>query len=266
MEKGEALDLGGRTAVVTGGSRGLGQYFGRALARAGADLVVTARDPSRCEAFLEEIRGLGRRALALPLDVRERDSVEAFGDAAAGACERIDILVNNAGCNVRKPALEVTWEDWNQILDTNLRGTFFVSQALVKRRMLRQGYGRIVNVGSVTSVAGYAGLAPYGASRGGVRQLTMSLAADWSPHGITVNCLAPGWFETAQNRVMYQDAGWVEYLSERIPAGRPGRPDDLDGAVVFLASESSRYVTGQTLLVDGGISTGALRALPQPGD
>jgi len=263
MERGSGLDLSGRTAVVTGGSRGLGQYFGRALARAGADLVVTARDASRCEGFLGEIRGLGRRALALELDVRERDSVEAFAGAAADACERIDILVNNAGCNVRKPALEVSWDDWNLILDTNLRGMFFVSQALVKRRMLPQRYGRIVNVGSVTSVAGYAGLAPYGASRGGVRQLTMSLAADWSPHGITVNCLAPGWFETAQNRVMYQDADWVEYLSERIPAGRPGRPDDLDGAVVFLASEASRYVTGQTLLVDGGISTGALRALPR---
>jgi len=266
MERGEGLDLKGRTAVVTGGSRGLGQYFARALARAGADIVVTARDASRCEAFLGEIQSLGRRAIALPLDVRERESVEAFGDAAAAACERIDILVNNAGCNVRKPALEVAWEDWNLILDTNLRGMFFVSQALVRRRMLPQGYGRIVNVGSVTSVAGYAGLAPYGASRGGVRQLTMSLAADWSPHGITVNCLAPGWFETAQNRVMYQDRGWVEYLSERIPVGRPGRPDDLDGAVVFLASESSRYVTGQTLLVDGGISTGALRALPRPAE
>jgi NAD(P)-dependent dehydrogenase (short-subunit alcohol dehydrogenase family) len=263
MERGGGLDLSGRTAVVTGGSRGLGQYFGRALARAGADLVVTARDPSRCQDFLEEIRGLGRRASALALDVRDPESVEAFGDAAAEACERIDILVNNAGCNVRKPALEVTWDDWNLILNTNLRGMFFVSQALVKRRMLEQRYGRIINVGSVTSVAGYAGLAPYGASRGGVRQMTMSLAADWSPHGITVNCLAPGWFETAQNRVMYQDQGWVEYLSERIPAGRPGRPDDLDGAVVFLASESSRYLTGQTLLVDGGISTGALRALPR---
>jgi NAD(P)-dependent dehydrogenase (short-subunit alcohol dehydrogenase family) len=113
-------------------------------------------------------------------------------------------------------------------------------------------------------VAGYAGLAPYGASRGGVKQLTMSLADDWGPHGITVNCLAPGWFRTEQNKVLYEDPGWVAYLSDRIPLKRPGRPDDLDGAVVFLASEASRYVTGQTLLVDGGISTGAVRALPRP--
>jgi gluconate 5-dehydrogenase len=175
---------------------------------------------------------------------------------------KIDILVNNAGCNVRKPALDVTWEDWNLILDTNLRGTFFVSQA-VARHMVPRGYGRIINIGSVTSVAGYAGLGPYGASRGGVKQLTMSLADDWGRHGITVNCLAPGWFKTAQNAVMYEDAEWVEYLTERIPLKRPGRPDDLRGAVVFLASDASEYVTGQTLLVDGGISTGALRALPR---
>ena len=181
---------------------------------------------------------------------------------AEAACGQIHILVNNAGCNIRKPALEVTWQDWNQILDTNLRGTFFVAQA-VARRMIPRGYGRIVNIGSVTSVFGYAGLAPYGASRGGVRQLTMSLADDWGAHGITVNCLAPGWFKTQQNAKMYEDPEWVEYLCDRIPLKRPGRPPDLDGAVVFLASDASAYITGQTLLVDGGISTGATRALPK---
>jgi NAD(P)-dependent dehydrogenase (short-subunit alcohol dehydrogenase family) len=170
--------------------------------------------------------------------------------------------VNNAGCNVRKPALDVTWDDWNLILDTNLRGSFFVAQA-VARRMIARGYGRIINIGSVTSVAGYAGLGPYGASRGGIRQLTMSLADDWGKHGVTVNCLAPGWFRTEQNKVLYENKEWVEYLCDRIPVKRPGRPEDLDAAVVFLAAEASRYVTGQTLLVDGGISTGATRALVQ---
>jgi gluconate 5-dehydrogenase len=170
--------------------------------------------------------------------------------------------VNNAGCNVRKRAVDVTWDDWNLVLDTNLRGAFFVAQS-VARQMIPHGRGRIINIGSLTSVMGYAGLGPYGASRGGVRQLTMSLADDWGPHGITVNCLAPGWFRTDQNTVMYDDPEWVAYLVDRIPVRRPGRPSDLEGPIVFLASDASEYITGQTLLVDGGMSTGAVRALPR---
>jgi NAD(P)-dependent dehydrogenase (short-subunit alcohol dehydrogenase family) len=258
-----SFDLTGRTAIVTGASRGLGRHLGRALARAGADLVVTARDPAHCADFVAEIEALGRKAVALQLDVRDRASIEAFADAAMVAVPRVDILVNNAGCNVRKPAAEVTWDDWNLVLDTNLRGPFFVAQAIATRSMIPNRYGRIVNIGSVTSVAGFAGLGPYGASRGGIKQLTMSLADDWGVHGITVNCLAPGWFRTEQNKVMYEDPEWVAYLCDRIPLKRPGQPGDLDGAVVFLASDASAYVTGQILLVDGGISTGATRALPR---
>ena len=222
--------------------------------------MITSRDRSRLAAFEAEIKASGRRALALEIDVRNLESIRDMVAAADAFYGRLDILVNNAGCNVRKPALDVTWEDWNLILDTNLRGSFFVAQE-VARRMVPQGYGRIINIGSVTSVAGYAGLGPYGASRGGIRQLTMSLADDWGKHGITVNCLAPGWFCTEQNKALYQNKEWVEYLCDRIPVKRPGELRDLDAAVVFLAAESSRYVTGQTLLVDGGISTGATRAL-----
>jgi NAD(P)-dependent dehydrogenase (short-subunit alcohol dehydrogenase family) len=258
----ELFDLTGRVAIVTGTSRGLGQYFARALARAGADLVLTSRNQRTLAPFEAEIAALGRRSVSLDLDVRDYGSIQQMVSAAHDFFGRIDILVNNAGCNVRRPALEVSWDDWNLILDTNLRGAFFVAQA-VARHMIGQGYGRIINLGSVTAVSGYAGLGPYGASRGGIRQLTMSLADDWGKFGVTVNCLAPGWFRTAQNKVMYEDTEWVEYLKERIPLKRPGQPDDLDGAVVFLASEASRYVTGQTLLVDGGISTGAMRALPK---
>lgn len=256
----ELFDLSGQVAMVTGTSRGLGQYFARALAKAGADLILTSRRRETLADFADEICSLGRRVVSLELDVRDHASIQRMATEAEAAVGQIHILVNNAGCNVRKPALDVTWDDWNLVLDTNLRGSFFVAQAIA-RGMVSRRYGRIINIGSVTSVFGYAGLAPYGASRGGIRQLTMSLADDWSPHGVTVNCLAPGWFKTNQNRVMYDDPEWVEYLVERIPVNRPGMPNDLDGAVVFLASEASRYVTGQTLLVDGGISIGRTRAL-----
>jgi len=258
----ELFDLSGRVAIVTGTSRGLGQYMARALARAGADLILTSRKLDRLQTTEAEIKSLGRRAVSLELDVRDQESIERMVKDADAAFGHVDILVNNAGCNVRKAALDVSWDDWNLILETNLRGTFFVAQA-VARGMIARGYGRIINIGSVTSVFGSAGLGPYGASRGGVRQLTMSLADDWGKHGITVNCLAPGWFRTQQNSVLYEDQEWVEYLSDRIPLKRPGQPQDLDAAVVFFAAESSRYITGQTLLVDGGISTGATRALPR---
>jgi gluconate 5-dehydrogenase len=251
-----------KTALVTGASRGLGQQFARAFAGAGADVAITSRTLDSLESTAKEIEALGRRAVCIELNVREEASIHRAVDEAVRQLGHIDILMNNAGCNIRKPAVDVTWEDWSTIVDTNLRGIFFVAQA-VARHMIPRRYGRIINIGSVTCVAGYAGLGPYGASRGGVKQLTMSLAHDWGPHGITVNCLAPGWFKTNQNRALYEMEGWVEYLCERIPLGRPGSPDDLDGALLLLASDAGRYITGQTILVDGGISIGAMRALPQ---
>jgi NAD(P)-dependent dehydrogenase (short-subunit alcohol dehydrogenase family) len=208
-----------------------------------------------------EVEALGRACHPIALDVRSESSIKAAVAEAEARLGRIDILVNNAGCNVRKPATAVTWDDWNLIVDTNLRGPFFVAQAAAPG-MISRGYGRIINIGSVTCVAGYAGLTPYGSSRGGIKQMTMSLAADWGPQGITVNCLAPGWFKTAQNAVLYENAAWVAYLSDRIPLRRPGRDGDLDGPLLFLASDASGYVTGQTLLVDGGITVNDTKALP----
>ena len=256
------FDLSGRLAVVTGASRGLGRYMARALARAGADLVVTSRTAADCDATMGEIREIGRRAKAYSLDVRSKESIEEFGGAVLRDFQAAHILVNNAGCNIRKPSVEVTWEDWDTVVDTNLKGAFFVARALAPA-MIERRYGKIINIGSVTCVFGYAGIVPYSASRGGVLQMTRALASEWGPFGINVNCLAPGWFRTEQNKVLYEDAEWVSYLVERIPLGRPGQPDDLDGAVVFLASDASRYVHGQMLLVDGGISTGNTRAVPR---
>jgi len=253
------FDLTGKVAIVTGASRGLGQYFARALAGAGADLIITSRTRSSLTEFSHEIEGMGRRVLSLELDVRDQESIRAMVAAAVDHFGVIDILVNNAGLNIRKPAVDITWDDWNTVLDTNLRGSFFVATE-VARRMIPRGYGRIINIGSVTAVFGYAGITPYCASRGGVKQMTMSLADDWGTHGITVNCLAPGWFETDQTKPLYRNKEWVAYLNDRIPLGRPGQPHDLDGAVIFLASDASAYITGQTLLIDGGISTGATKA------
>ncbi len=258
---GDLFDLTDRVAMVTGASRGLGQNFARVLARAGANLVITSRTAASLEPLADELKSLGRKVACVELDVRDHASIQQGGWPRLRQFNRIDVLVNNAGCNIRKPATEVTWDDWNEIVNTNLRGAFFVAQAAAKQ-MIPRRYGRIINIGSVTCVAGYAGLAPYGASRGGIKQMTMSLAHDWGPHGITVNCLAPGWFKTAQNRVLYDDPR-VGRISLRADSSRPaGRMGDLDGALLLLASDAGRYITGQTLLVDGGISVGALRALP----
>lgn len=262
MTTASLFDLSGKIVFVTGASRGLGREFALTLAKAGADIAISSRTAESLEGTRKAIEALGRRCLPVVLDVRAFASIQFATAMVHSHFGRIDVLVNNAGCNIRKPALDVSWDDWNTILDTNLRGPFFVAQA-VARRMVAQKYGRMINIGSVTSVAGYAGLGPYGASRGGIRQLTMSLAADWGPHGITVNCLAPGWFQTSQNAVMYEDAAWVSYLTDKIPLRRPGKTGDLDGALLFLASEASAYVTGQTLLVDGGISVNDTRALPK---
>ena len=256
MTCGPLFDVSGKVAFVTGAGRGLGRSMSAALARAGADLCVTSRDVTTLDPVVRELEARGRRVLPVELDVREQASIERAVGEALEAYGRIDILVNNAGCNVRKPALDVSWDDWNLVLDTNLRGAFFVAQA-VGRSMLERRYGRIVNIGSLTSVLGFAGVGPYCASRGGIKQLTMSLADEWSRFGVTVNCLAPGLFHTAQNDVLFRNEAWVIALPDRIPAGRAGVPGDLDGAVVFLASDASAYVSGQTLIIDGGMTTGS---------
>lgn len=255
------FNLEGKNAFVSGASRGLGRQFANALAKAGANIVITSRTLESLETTKQEIEALGRKCIEIEMEVLKEESIVNAVKRAEAELGPISILVNNAGCNIRKPALEVTWKDWETVVDTNLKGAFFLAKEIAKR-MTERGYGRIVNIGSVTSVAGYAGLGPYGASRGGIKQLTMSLAHDWGDKGVTVNCLAPGWFKTEQNAKLFENSDWVSYIEERIPLGRVGRPDDLDGTCIFLSSDASAYVTGQTLLVDGGISVGAVKAMP----
>ena len=256
----ELFDLTDKVAIVTGTSRGLGQYFARALTKAGADLVITSRDVSRLTEFKKEIVSLGRRALPVQLDVLSQSDIDNMVRQTLQEYGKIDILVNNAGLNIRKPSTKVSQQDWDTVLDTNLKGSFFCAQAVAKE-MIKRNYGRIINVGSCTCVFGMEGIAAYTASRGAILSMTRSLAAEWGKFGITVNVLAPGWFKTAQNAVLYENKEWVEYITNRIPLNRPGQPHDLDGTVVFLASDASQYITGQIILVDGGFTTGATKAI-----
>ena len=256
----DIFDLSGKVAIVTGASRGLGQGMARALAGAGADLVLTSRDASTLAPFIEELAALGRKALPVQVDVTRQTDIAHMVDAAMKAYGQIDILVNNAGLNIRKPSLDVTWEDWDTVVGTNLKGSYFCAQA-VGREMIKRRTGKIINIGSCTSVFGMEAVVPYAASRGGALQMTKSLAAEWGRYGINVNLLAPGWFKTAQTAALYENQPWLDMITGRIPLGRPGQPHDLDGPVIFLASDASAYMTGQILLVDGGFTTGATKAI-----
>ncbi len=247
----EKFRLDSYCALVTGGSKGLGRAMAKALASAGADIILTSRHQDQAQAAADEIKAAGRRALALAADTADRTAVAETVRRGQEAFGKIDILVNNAGIGVIKPALEIGDEEWDSVIGINLKGCLLCAQA-VAPGMIARKYGRIINLGSILSTVSVTGLAGYIASKHGVLGLTRALALEWAAHGITVNCLCPGFFETALTQQVKEDPASYQQIAANTPMGRWGRPEDLEGAVVFLASPASAFVTGTALYVDGG--------------
>ncbi len=251
----ELFDLSGKVAIVTGGGSGIGRQMAESLAELGASVVLCARKAERCEQAAAELEGLGVRALGLRCDVRDPAEVEAVVARTREELGRIDILVNNAGASWGQAFLDVPLEAWEKVIGVNLTGTFLCSQA-VGRVLIEQGSGgKIVNIASISAYLGappeLMDAVPYSASKGGVVAFTKDLATKWAQHGIYVNAIAPGWFPTDMSRVLLETRG--DGLLAHVPLDRFGGADDLKGAIAFLASAASDYVTGHVLVVDGGL-------------
>jgi 2-deoxy-D-gluconate 3-dehydrogenase len=248
------FDLTGKVAIVTGGNGGIGLGMAKGLAKAGARVVVAGRNEEKSKAAVRELQALGSDALAVNVDVADEASVESMIAETVQRCGRLDILVNNAGVNIRKPAHELTLDEWRRVIDINLTSAFLCSRSAYPH-MKRAGGGKIINIGSMMSIFGASFAPAYGASKGGMVQLTKSQAIAWAPDNIQVNAVLPGWIDTDLTRsARKQVAGLQDRVVARTPAGRWGTMDDMAGVAVFLASRASDFVTGTAIPVDGGYS------------
>ena len=246
------FDLTGRTALVTGSSRGIGLAIAQGLAEAGADIVVNSRQSDAVEQARERLNGLGLRTHGAAFDVADEAAVEAAFEQFDREGIAIDILVNNAGIQHRAPMLELALADWQRVIDTNLTAAFLVGRAAARRMIARGRGGKIVNIGSLTSAAARATIAPYTVAKGGIKLLSQAMAAEWAQHGIQANSIGPGYIVTDLNKSLAADPKFDAWVKASNPSQRWGRPEELVGAAVFLASAASDYVNGQIIYVDGG--------------
>ena len=246
--------LNQRRALITGSVRGIGLALARGLAQAGAQVVINGRDAQRAQSACTLLRDEGLDAEYSLFDVTDHQAVATAIDALEHRSGPIDILINNAGLQHRQALEDVSAQDWHRLMSTNLDGVFNVSKA-VARHMIARRRGKIINIGSVQSELARASIAPYAASKGAVRMLTRGMCADWARHGLQINALAPGYFRTELNQALVDDSAFSDWLVQRTPAGRWGNVEELCGAAVFLASSASDFVNGQTLFVDGGLTS-----------
>ncbi|WP_050183234.1 SDR family NAD(P)-dependent oxidoreductase [Domibacillus robiginosus] len=244
-------ELKGKKVLVTGGSKGLGRDAAIAFANLGADIMITGRNTSDLEKTAKELKEIHSRSFWTAADMQNVDSVHKMVDEAFSVLGGLDIVINNAGVNIAKPAFEVTEADWDQVLDTNLKGTFFCAQR-AGQYMKKQGGGRVINIVSQMAFVGYIKRAAYCSSKGGAVQLTKALAVEWAPHNILVNAVAPTFVETEFTRAMFEDKEFYNDVLSRIPLGKLAEVSDVTGAILFLASDMARFITGETIKVDGG--------------
>ncbi|MBI2126009.1 MAG: glucose 1-dehydrogenase [Thaumarchaeota archaeon] len=252
MRVNELLNIKGKVAIVTGASSGLGVTFSEALAEEGANLVIAARRIEKLTEVAHNLEKLGIKAVPFQCDVTKQEEVQALIDASVKNFGRIDIIVNNAGVAAMGPSTEMPVEEWNKVVSVNLTGVFLCARTAAKQ-MIKQGSGKIINIASIYGAVGdIFPAAPYYATKGAVINLTRDLAVEWAPFKINVNAIAPGFFPSEMTEAIFREPRYLEYITKLTPLGRVGHPDDLKGAVLFLSSNASDYITGQTIFVDGG--------------